>query len=141
MRDPAGAGTKYLHHQLLRQEPSIAFPIRPGRPSVTIEPCCRTRWGTLPDGMNSDNGTPTCLYRRRELCDRVPELRRPDQPLAGLPSGLREPKIGIGVAWPNAKAYRYEVESIPVIDGGDGTCARYSNAAGKVSNWWTYELH
>ena len=55
-----------------------------------------------------------------------------------ISSGRENPKIGIGVAWPNAKAYRYEVESIPIIDGGDGTCTRYSNAAGKVSNWWTY---
>jgi hypothetical protein len=32
------------------------------------------------------------------------------------------------------------MQSVPLVDGSDGTCARFSHQPGKVSNWWVYEL-
>ena len=89
---------------------------------MTIEPCCRTRWGTLPDGMNWDNGTPIMICTGgANYATEYPNCGDPTNLSQDFPLAYENPKIGIGVAWPNAKAYRYEVESIPVIDGGDGT--------------------
>jgi hypothetical protein len=51
-----------------------------------------------------------------------------------------QPKIGIGVAWPNPKNYRYQMESVPILDGPNGTCARYSSQSGKIANWWVHEI-
>ena len=31
-------------------------------------------------------------------------------------------------------------QSVPIIDGPDGTCAEFSHQPGKVTNWWVYEL-
>ena len=32
------------------------------------------------------------------------------------------------------------MESVPIVDGADGTCAQYSTQPGKVANWWVHEL-
>ena len=40
---------------------SISFQTPSGWPSVTIQTCCRTRWGVLPNGMDWSNGTPVML--------------------------------------------------------------------------------
>jgi hypothetical protein len=50
------------------------------------------------------------------------------------------PTFAIGVAWPNAKDYRYEMQSVPIVDGPDGTCAPYSSHPGQVTNWWVHEI-
>ncbi len=30
--------------------------------------------------------------------------------------------------------------SIPLVDGNDGSCSRYSSTPGKVAPWWVYAL-
>ena len=32
------------------------------------------------------------------------------------------------------------MESVPIVDGPDGTCARYSSQPGKVAKWWVHEF-
>jgi hypothetical protein len=120
---------------------SVSFLTPPGWPSVTIETCCRTRWGALPDAMDWSNGAPVMICTgNAQYATAYPNCGYPGNLSQDFPLNYENPKIGIGVAWPNAKEYRYEVESIPLVDGEDGTCAQYSNAPGKVTNWWIYEL-
>ena len=120
---------------------STSFQTPAGWPSVTIETCCRTRWGALPNGMDWSNGTPVMLCTGSGYyATEYPNCGGPNALSQDFPLAYENPKIGIGVAWPNAKDYRYEVESIPIIDGSDGTCARYADTAGKMANWWTYGL-
>src|SRR5271157_6176121 len=45
---------------------SISFQIPPGWPAVTIEPCCHTRWGALPGGMDWNNGAPIMICSANE---------------------------------------------------------------------------
>ena len=138
---PRRPGPNRLHHQLLHQSQSISYRTPPGWPAVTVEPCCKTDWGSLPGGIDWPNGAPIMICTgKAEYATTYPELRRSEQSVAGVSPGLREPKIGIGVAWPNPKDYRYEVQTVPIIDGSDGTCAQYSNHPGKVANWWVYQL-
>ena len=40
----------------------------------------------------------------------------------------------------NPKDYRYEMQSVPIVDGSDGTCAEFSSRPGQVTNWWVYGL-
>ena len=120
---------------------TTAFRTPPGWPAVTIDSCCRTRWGALPDGMDWASGTPVMLCTgNANYENEYPNCAAPDTPSQDFPLSYENPKIGIGVAWPNGKNYRYQVESVPIVDGSDGTCARYANNAGKVSSWWVYEL-
>jgi hypothetical protein len=120
---------------------SISFQTPPSWPSVTIETCCRTLWGALPDGLDWTNGVPIMICTgNAEYAATYPNCGDPKNLSQDFPLNYENPKIGIGVAWPNAKEYRYRVESIPIVDGEDGTCAQYSNAPGKVTNWWIYEL-
>jgi hypothetical protein len=120
---------------------SISFQTPSGWPSVTIQTCCHTRWGVLPNGMDWSNGTPVMLCTgNANYATEYPNCGAPSDLSQDFPLAYENPKIGIGVAWPNAKDYRYEVESIPIIDSGDGSCAHYSGAAGKMADWWTYEL-
>jgi hypothetical protein len=81
------------------------------------------------------------LHRPDGICDCVPELRRPNNLSQPFPLDYERPTFAIGVAWPNAKDYRYEMQSVPLVDGPDGTCAQYSNRPGQVTNWWVYELN
>jgi hypothetical protein len=37
-------------------------------------------------------------------------------------------------------SYRYHIESVPLLDGSDGSCAPYANQPGKVAMWWVYEV-
>ena len=120
---------------------SISFQTPSSWPAVTIATCCRTRWGALPDGMDWSNGAPVMICTgNAEYATTYPNCGGPRNLSQDFPLNYENPKIGIGVAWPNAKEYRYEVESIRIVDGEDGTCAEYSNAPGKVADWWTYEL-
>jgi hypothetical protein len=120
---------------------SIAFQAPPGWPSVTIETCCKTRWGALPGGMDWNNGAPIMICTgNAQYATEYPNCGDPKNVSQDFPLAYENPKIGIGVAWPNAKEYRYEVESIPIVDGSDGTRAQYSNTPGQVTNWWVYEL-
>jgi hypothetical protein len=80
------------------------------------------------------------LYANAEYATAFPNCGGPNNLSQAFPLDYWQPKIGIGVAWPNPKDYRYEMQSVPLIDGTDGTCAQYSNQPGKVTNWWVYEL-
>ena len=85
----------------------------------------------LPDALGSITGRNGLgqwhaghdLHRQCEIRDYLPELRSPGNLSQDFPLNYENPKIGIGVAWPNGKDYRYAVESIPIVDGEDGTCA------------------
>jgi hypothetical protein len=120
---------------------SVSFQTPPGWPAVSIETCCRTRWGALPGGMDWNNGAPVMICTANEdFAAAYPNCGDPQNISQDFPLAYEKPRIGIGIAWPNGKDYRYEVESIPMIDGNDGSCARYSNMPGKVASWWVYEL-
>jgi hypothetical protein len=137
---PSGAQYACTTNYCVRSQ-STAFQIPPGWPSVTIETCCRTRWGALPGGMDWSNGAPIMICTgNEEYATAYPNCGDPQNISQDFPLTYEKPKIGIGVAWPNGKDYRYEVESIPIIDGSDGTCAQYSTTPGKVAPWWVYEL-
>ena len=130
---PSGAQYACTTNYCVKSQ-STAFQIPPGWPSVTIETCCRTRWGALPGGMDWNNGAPIMICTgNEEYATAYPNCGDPQNISQDFPLAYEKPKIGIGVAWPNAKDYRYEVESIPIIDGSDGTCAQYSTTPGKVA--------
>jgi hypothetical protein len=137
---PANAQYACTTNYCIRSQ-SVSFKTPPGWPAVTIETCCRTRWGALPGGMDWDNGAPVMICTGNdEYAATYPNCGDPQNVSQDFPLTYEKPKIGIGVAWPNGKNYRYEVESIPFMEGSDGSCARYSNTPGKVASWWVYEL-
>lgn len=137
----AGASAVRLHHQLLHQKPDYFFSNSaglaggPGR-DLLPDPLGRSprqhrleQWRTRHD-----------LHGHAGIQHGLPQLRGPNSLSQPFPLDYERPKIGIGIAWPNAKDYRYEMQSVPLLDGHDGTCAQYSNQPGKVTNWWVYEL-
>jgi hypothetical protein len=137
---PAGAQDGCTTNYCVKSQ-SVSFQTPPGWPAVSIETCCRTRFGVVPDGMDWSNGTPVLICTgNADYSNEYPNCGAPGSLSQNFPLTYDTPRIGIGVAWPNGKDYRYEVQSIPLVDGSDGTCARYANAAGKVADWWTYEL-
>jgi hypothetical protein len=120
---------------------SISFQTPPGWPAVSIETCCQTHWGALPGGIDWNNGAPIMICTgRAEYVTSFPNCGDPNNLSQAFPLDYEQPKFAIGVAWPNAKDYRYEMQSVPILDGPDGTCAEYSNRPGQVTNWWVYEL-
>jgi hypothetical protein len=91
--------------------------------------------------MDWTNGTPVMICTgNANYENEYPNCGTPNVLSQNFPLAYENPKIGIGVAWPNGKNYRYEVESVSIVDGSDGTCSRYANTAGKVSNWWVYQI-
>jgi hypothetical protein len=120
---------------------SISFQTPPGWPGVAVESCCKTDWGALPGGIDWNNGAPIMICTgNAEYATAFPNCGEPNNLSQAFPLNYWQPKIGIGVAWPNSKDYRYEMQSVPIVDGPDGTCAEYSSQPGKVTNWWVYEL-
>src|SRR6266849_3330315 len=120
---------------------SIAFQTPPGWPAVPVETCCQTHWGALPDGIDWNNGTPVMICTSRaEYVTTFPNCGDPKNLSQAFPLDYERPKFAIGVAWPNPKEYRYEMQSIPIVDGSDGTCVKYSSRSGQVTNWWVHEL-
>lgn len=120
---------------------TLSFQTPAGWPAVPIEPCCRTDWGALPGGMDWSNGAPVMICTANaEYVTSYPNCGDPNNLSQVFPLNYWQPTIGIGVAWPNPKDYRYEVQSVPIIDGADGTCAQYSSQPGKMTNWWVYQL-
>jgi hypothetical protein len=120
---------------------SISFQTPPGWPGVAVESCCKTDWGALPGGIDWNNGAPIMICTgNAEYTTAFPNCGEPNNLSQAFPLNYWQPKIGIGVAWPNSKDYRYEMQSVPIVDGSDGTCAEYSSQPGKVTNWWVYEL-
>ena len=120
---------------------SVSFQTPPGWPGVAVESCCKTDWGALPGGIDWNNGAPIMICTgNAEYATAFPNCGEPNNLSQAFPLNYWQPKIGIGVAWPNSKDYRYEMQSVPIVDGPDGTCAEYSSQPGKVTNWWVYEL-
>ena len=117
------------------QSTSVQTP--PGWPAVPVETCCQTHWGALPGGIDWNNGAPVITP---EYVTAFPNCGGPDNLSQNFPLDYDRPRIGIGVAWPNPKDYRYEMQSVPILDGPDGTCSQYSSQPGKVTNWWVYDL-
>jgi hypothetical protein len=120
---------------------SLSFQVPPGWPTVAVAPCCKTDWGALPGGIDWSNGAPVMICTgNADYASAFPNCGEPNNLSQAFPLAYERPKIGIGVAWPDAKDYRYEMQSVPILDGPDGTCAQFSSQPGKVTNWWVYEL-
>jgi hypothetical protein len=120
---------------------SLSYQVPPGWPSVTIAPCCRTDWGALPGGIDWSKGAPVMLCTgNADYTSAYPNCGEPNNLSQPFPLAYEGPKIGIGVAWPSAKDYSYQMQSVPILDGPDGTCKEFSHQPGKVANWWVYEL-
>ena len=120
---------------------SLSYDTPPEWPAIPIAPCCRTDWGSLPGEIDWSNGVPVmiCTGGPDYVTD-FPNCGAPNNPSLAYPLNYRKPRFAIGVAWPNAKNYRYQMESVPILDGPDGSCARYSSQPGKVANWWVHEI-
>lgn len=120
---------------------SVSYQTPPGWPAVTVQPCCKTDWGSRPGSIDWPNGAPVMICTgNAEYVTTFPNCGDPKNLSQAFPLSYENPRIGIGVAWPDPKDYRYELQSVPIVDGTDGTCAQYSNQPGKVTNWWVYQL-
>jgi hypothetical protein len=123
------------------QSQSLSAQLPTGWPAVTVAPCCRIDWGSLPSGIDWSKGAPVMLCTgNADYATAYPNCGEPNNLSTPFPLAYDRPKIGIGVAWPNAKDYRYQMQSVPILDGPDGTCKEFSHEPGKVTNWWIYEL-
>jgi hypothetical protein len=121
------------------QSTSVQTP--PGWPAVPMETCCQTHWGALPGGIDWSNGAPVMICTATpEYVTAFPNCGGPQNLSQAFPLDYDRPRISIGVAWPNPNNYRYEMQSVPILDGPDGTCSQYSQQPGKVTNWWVYDL-
>ena len=120
---------------------SLSYRTPPEWPAVPIAPCCRTDWGSLPGRIDWKNAVPVMICTGKPDYEiAFPNCGDPNNLSLAYPLDYWQPTIAIGVAWPNPKNYRYEMESVPIVDGPDGTCARYSDQPGKIANWWVHEL-
>jgi hypothetical protein len=121
------------------QPTSVQTP--PGWPAVDVEACCRTHWGALPGNIDWVNARPVMICTASgDYANVFPNCGDPNNLSQDFPLAYANPTIGIGVAWPNPKDYRYEMQSVPIMAGTDGTCEAFSSAPGKTANWWVYEL-
>jgi hypothetical protein len=136
-----GVGAICLHRELLRQQPEHV-----------VSDSDRLAGGSganlLPDPLGRAPGrnrleqrrTHHDLHRQTGIRHTFPNCGDPNNLSLAFPLDYERPSFAIGVAWPNAKNYRYEMQSVPIIDGPDGTCTEFSNRPGQVTNWWVYEL-
>jgi len=120
---------------------SLSYRTPSGWPAVPIAPCCKTNWGSLPGGLDWSNGAPIMICTgNADYAETYPNCGEPNNLSQPFPLSYDRPQIGIGVAWPNPKDYRYEVQSVPLAGGPDGSCAQFSNRADTASNWWVFDL-
>jgi hypothetical protein len=120
---------------------SLSYQTPPGWPAVPIAPCCKTDWGSLPGAIDWSNGVPVMICAGTpDYVSAFPNCGDPNNLSLAYPLDYTQPKIAIGVAWPNPKDYRYQMESVPIVDGPDGSCTRYSSQPGKLANWWVHEI-
>jgi hypothetical protein len=137
---PALAQSACTTNYCIRSQ-SLSYQTPPGWPAVPVEPCCRTYWGSLPGGIDWSKGAPVVICTgNAEYVATFPNCGDPSNLSQDFPLSYERPTIGIGVAWPNAKDYAYEMQSVPLVAGSDGTCAEYAGHSGKAANWWVYEL-
>jgi hypothetical protein len=140
LASPAPAQSICTTNYCIRSQ-SLSYQVPAGWPSVAIAPCCRTNWGALPDGIDWSKGAPVMLCTgNADYAAAYPNCGEPNNLSQPFPLAYEGPKIGIGVAWPSAKDYSYQMQSVPILDGPDGTCKEFSHQPGKVANWWVYEL-
>jgi hypothetical protein len=137
---PASAQYSCTTNYCIRsQSTSVQTP--PGWPAVAVEPCCQIHWGALPGGIDWSNGAPVMICAGSgDYANVFPNCGDPKNLSQPFPLAYERPKFAIGVAWPNPKDYRYEMQSVPLLDGPDGSCAQFSHQPGKVANWWVYEI-
>jgi hypothetical protein len=123
------------------QSQSTSFETPPGWPAVKVETCCATHWGTRPDGIDWSKGAPVMICTGSpDYVTAYPNCGDPKNVSQAFPLSYAKPTFAIGVAWPNPNEYRYELQSVPILDGPDGSCAQFSHQPGKVSKWWVYEI-
>jgi hypothetical protein len=140
MLSPAFAGAACTTDYCIRSQ-TLSYHTPAEWPAVPVASCCKTTWGSLPDTVNWSGGVPVMICTGKEdYASAFPNCGDPNNLSLPYPLDYDEPKISIGVAWPSSKNYRYEMESVPIVDGSDGTCARYSSQPGKVAKWWVHEL-
>ena len=140
LASPASAQYACTTNYCIRSQ-SISFQTPPGWPAVPVETCCQTHWGALPGGIDWSNGAPVMICSSTADYETAfPNCGDPKNLSQAFPLSYEGPKIAIGVAWPDPKDYRYEMQSVPIVDGPDGTCAQYSHQPGKAANWWVHEL-
>ncbi len=107
---PALAQSACTTNYCIRSQP-ISYQTPPGWPAVPVEPCCKTDWGSLPGGIDWSNGAPIMICTGGgDYATVYPNCGEPNNLSAAFPLAYEKPKIGIGVAWPNSKDYRYEVQ-------------------------------
>lgn len=119
---------------------SLSYQTPAGWPAVPVAPCCKTDWGSSPGGLDWSKGAPVMICTGNDEYITYPNCGDPNNLSQPRPLSYDRPKIGIGVAWPNPNNYRFQLESIPLVDGSDGSCVQYSSQPGKLANWWVYEL-
>ena len=94
---------------------SISFQTPPGWPAVEVETCCRTHWGALPGAIDWSNGAPIMICAgRAEYVTSFPNCGEPQNVSQAFPLDYERPTFAIGVAWPNAKDYRYEMQWVMI---------------------------
>ena len=97
---------------------SISFETPAGWPSVPVDTCCQTHWGARPGGIDWSNGTPIMICTSSpEYVTAFPNCGDPKNLSQDFPLSYDKPRIAIGVAWPTPIAYRYELQSVPIVDG------------------------
>src|SRR5712675_2220475 len=137
---PALAQSDCTTNYCIRSQ-SLSYQVPAGWPAVSIAPCCKTDWGALPGGIDWSKGAPVMICSgNAEYASTFPNCGESNNLSQPFPLAYEGPKIGIGVAWPSAKDYSYQMQSVPILDGPDGTCKEFSHQPGKVANWWVYEL-
>jgi hypothetical protein len=137
---PAQAQSACTTNYCIRSQ-SLSYQTPPGWPAVPIQSCCKTDWGAVPGGIDWSNGAPIMICTgNADYTTDYPNCGDPKNLSQLFPLHYEKPRIGIGAAWPSSKDYRYELQSIPITDGADGSCAAFSSQPGKVTNWWVHEL-
>ena len=131
-----------MHHRLLHPEPEPLIRDAAGLAGgTTVEPCCATHWGTRPGSIDWNKGAPIMICTATpEFVTAFPNCGDPKNLSQAFPLSYDKPKFAVGVAWPDPNEYRYELQSVPIVDGPDGTCAAFSQQPGKVSKWWVHEI-
>ena len=95
---------------------SISFQTPPGWPAVAVEPCCRTHWGALPGAIDWSNGAPIMICAGSpEYVTSFPNCGDPQNVSQAFPLDYERPTFAIGVAWPNAKDYRYVLRFVITV--------------------------
>ena len=98
------------------QSQSLSFETPPGWPTVTVEHCCATHWGTRPGSIDWNKGAPIMICTATpEFVTAFPNCGDPRNMSQAFPLSYDKPKFAVGVTWPDPNEYRYELQSVPII--------------------------